>query len=191
MNRERFNDELMKKLDKLPLAERERTIYYFNEMIDDRVEDGMTEYEAIMALGSIDEIVGMISAELPLFERVKWRWLPNRKLTGLEKLLMGITFPIWVPLLLLGISMVFSLYLMLFLLGASGFLLAGSLLAGGAWSIIGGAFLIFRALYSGIFSIGIGLMLLGASLLLAPIMWNFYQGYRVPKRLPRLLIYRR
>ncbi|MBQ7459869.1 MAG: DUF4097 family beta strand repeat protein [Oscillospiraceae bacterium] len=57
MNKKEFIDELCKRLRKTPADEAERTVNYYSEAIDDRIEDGMTEEEAVAALGSIDDIV--------------------------------------------------------------------------------------------------------------------------------------
>ena len=57
MNKKEFIDELCKKLRLAPADEAERTVNYYSEAIDDRIEDGMTEEEAVAAVGNIDDIV--------------------------------------------------------------------------------------------------------------------------------------
>ncbi len=63
MDKKCFLDELRKKLSFLTKDELERTIAYYNEMISDRIDAGMSEEEAVAAVGSIDEIVDSVKAE--------------------------------------------------------------------------------------------------------------------------------
>ena len=57
MNKKEFIEELCKKLRLAPADEAEKTVNYYAEAIDDRIEDGMTEEEAVAAIGNIDDIV--------------------------------------------------------------------------------------------------------------------------------------
>ena len=57
MNKEQFLRELSDRLKALPESERSIALDYYSELISDRMEDGMTEEEAIVALGSVDQIV--------------------------------------------------------------------------------------------------------------------------------------
>ena len=63
MDRKSFTTELKNKLSFLPSSELERTLLYYNEMISDRMDNGMSEQEAVEAVGSIDEIVESVKAE--------------------------------------------------------------------------------------------------------------------------------
>ena len=44
LNKEQFLAALGARLSGMPKADLERTLQYYREMIDDRVEDGMTEF---------------------------------------------------------------------------------------------------------------------------------------------------
>ncbi len=57
MNKNEFLFELSGRLDHLPEEEALKTINYYSEMIDDRIEDGESEEAAVSAIGSIDDIV--------------------------------------------------------------------------------------------------------------------------------------
>ena len=57
MNRNQFIDILARKLSSLPEQEIKQTIDYYYEIISDKINDGMSEDQAIESLGSIDEIV--------------------------------------------------------------------------------------------------------------------------------------
>jgi len=57
MRKFEFLEELKHRLSKLSDCEIEKTASFYAECIDDRIEEGMTEEEAVCALGSIDSIV--------------------------------------------------------------------------------------------------------------------------------------
>ena len=50
MNKEEFLNSLRKRLKGLPNNEIEERISFYSEMIDDRVEEGMSEEEAILQM---------------------------------------------------------------------------------------------------------------------------------------------
>ena len=56
MTKQEFLHELKKSLKKLPKSELDECISFYGEMIDDRIEAGLSEEEAVAALGSIKKI---------------------------------------------------------------------------------------------------------------------------------------
>lgn len=79
MNRQQFIDAVTGRLAYLPLAETEKFIDFYIEAIDDRIEDGMSEEEAVAAMGSIDSVVHAIESEIPLSTIVKQRVKSSRE----------------------------------------------------------------------------------------------------------------
>ncbi len=69
MNKQEFLKELTNKLTNVPQNEKTRIVEYYNECIDDMIEDGMSETEAINNLGDIDEIIKNIEIELPKIKK--------------------------------------------------------------------------------------------------------------------------
>ena len=63
MKREVFIESLKIALSDLPEEEIQSSLAYFNEMIDDRIDEGMTEEEAIADMGRVDEIAAKLLAE--------------------------------------------------------------------------------------------------------------------------------
>ncbi len=63
MDKKSFLDQLRERLSFLPASELERTLAYYSEIISDRMDNGMSEQEAVAAVGSIDEIVESVSTE--------------------------------------------------------------------------------------------------------------------------------
>lgn len=57
MTKSEFILYLSEALAHLPGSERSRVLEYYEEMIDDRIESGMTEEDAVAAMGSIEEIL--------------------------------------------------------------------------------------------------------------------------------------
>lgn len=60
MTKAEFLEELKKRLHGISKADRERSVDFYAEMIDDRMEDGMTEAEAVANVGNLEQIVGQI-----------------------------------------------------------------------------------------------------------------------------------
>ena len=65
MNKAEFLNELRTKLNGLPQNDIKERVSFYTEMIDDRVEDGMSEEEAIEQIGPVDKVVETIVSEIP------------------------------------------------------------------------------------------------------------------------------
>ncbi|QSX06588.1 DUF4097 family beta strand repeat protein [Sedimentibacter sp. zth1] len=60
MNKKEFLKLLAARLTSISSIELEKTILYFSEIIDDHIDEGLTEEQAVTALGDIDDIVDSI-----------------------------------------------------------------------------------------------------------------------------------
>lgn len=110
MKREEFIEALKLALSDLPEEEIQSSLAYFNEMIDDRIDEGMTEEEAIADMGRVDEIAAKLLAEnQTLVDRVKDKFIPKRRLATWEIILLILGFPIWGSLLLAAVAILFSM----------------------------------------------------------------------------------
>lgn len=112
-----FLSELHDELAGLPLEDIQRSLDYYREMIDDHMENGMTEEEAVAAVGPAKEIAARILAEMPIPEpppapEPEWaaepEWTPQpdwtpqparRKLKTWQLVLLILGSPVWLPLL--------------------------------------------------------------------------------------------
>ena len=115
MTRTEFLDELKNLIKDYPAEETEKSIEYYGEMIDDRIEDGMSEEEAVKSLGDVKDIAKEIEIEMPMKtivkKKVKEKKEENIPVWVILLLIFG--FPVWAPLLLaLGVC-AFSLYIAL------------------------------------------------------------------------------
>lgn len=113
MNKEVFLSELRKKLSGLPQSDIDERISFYAEMIDDRIEDGMTEEAAIEQIGTVDKVVETIMTEYPLSKLVKAKVKPEKKMPVWGIILLILGFPVWFPLLVSFVSVIGSLYLTL------------------------------------------------------------------------------
>lgn len=114
--KEKFLNELKNKLQGLPKSSIDERINFYSEMIDDRVEEGMTEEEAIADIGGINGVVADIAKDTPLVSLVKERIRPKRRISGLEIVLLILGFPLWFPLLIVGLILFLVGYFILWIL---------------------------------------------------------------------------
>lgn len=110
MSKEAFLSELGSRLAGLGQDDIDERISFYSEMIDDRIEDGLTEEEAVDGIGTVDSIVRQIMSEIPLTKLVKERVKPKQKLESWKIVLIVLTFPIWFSLAVAAASVVFSVY---------------------------------------------------------------------------------
>lgn len=113
MNKQQFLEAIRVKLGSLPQSDVEKSLDYYSEMIDDRVEDGLSEEEAVAAMGSADGIAAQILMDTPLPTLVKAKMKPARSIKAWEIILLILGSPIWLPLLLAAGIIVLSLYIVL------------------------------------------------------------------------------
>jgi uncharacterized membrane protein len=111
MNKKEYLDTLRSKLAGLPPEDIEERISFYSEMIDDRIEDGISEEDAVNGIGTVDEVVNTIMSEIPLSKIVKNRVKPKKSMPAWAIVLIIIGFPIWFPLIITILSVVFSIFI--------------------------------------------------------------------------------
>lgn len=111
MNKKEFTRELKNKIKHLPKSERRQILSYYYEMISERMEDGMTEAEAIAALGSIDELVANY---LPTKPVVAERRSPRLRAWHIVMLIVG--SPLWICLLAAMFVILLAFYIVIWAL---------------------------------------------------------------------------
>ena len=125
MTKEQFLNELQNRLSFLPSSEVAPFISYYREMIEDRMEEGMSEADAVAGLGDIGRIVEVIQYEMPVTSLVV---SSVKEKTNEAKAKAESRWPAWgkglvIALLILGAPLWLSL------LVAAGGVLAGLLAA--------------------------------------------------------------
>ena len=113
MTKQAFLDTLRSKLSGLPQEELEERLGFYSEMIDDRMEEGVTQEDAVAAVGEPDEIVTQILADVPLAKLVKEKVKPKRRLRAWEIVLLIVGSPLWLSLLIAAAAILLSVYIVL------------------------------------------------------------------------------
>ena len=163
MRKEEFLNELRKKLAGLPKDDVDSRVEFYSEMIDDRIEEGKSEQEAIAEIGNVDDIVNDIAKDTPFVKLVKEKVKPKRALQTWEIVLLVLGFPLWFPLAVTGLSLCLVGY---FLIWVFDLVACAVELALGA-SGIGGLVVFFASLgnagSTNMMALGIGLIGFGGA----------------------------
>ena len=113
MKKTEFLQELSLDILGLPQEDVERWLEYYTEMLEDRIEDGMSEEEAVTSLGDPKAIARQILAQTPFAKLIKNKIRPKRKLRVWEIILICVGSPIWVSLAVSVAAAFFSVFVSL------------------------------------------------------------------------------
>lgn len=163
MNKEQFLAAVQARLAGLAKGDIDRFLDYCREMIDDRMEDGLSEEEAVAAMGSPEYVASQLLMDTPprkIAEAPKQR----QGLKPWQVLLIVLGCPVWLPVLLglavAAISIVIGLFTALLGLYCSAVVLVvtGSVLLLFGGTAVAMPDLLF-VLAAGCLLIGIGLLM--------------------------------
>ena len=166
MTKYEFVMTLTHRLSHLPREAVEERVNFYIESIEDRIEDGVPEEEAVAAVGSPEEIAAQIMGELPRPAFEVPRKEQKRRPSAVETVLLILGAPIWLSLLIAAFAVVLSVYISLWAVIISLWAIFASFVGCALGGIVGGAFLAFTNGATGVFLIGAGLFCAGASVLL-------------------------
>jgi uncharacterized membrane protein len=99
MDKRQYLDALRERLRGLPEEELKKTLDYYAECIEDRVEAGESETDAVAAMAGVEEAAAQILSTVPLQKIVREKARPSRALRTWEIVLIVIGSPVWLPLL--------------------------------------------------------------------------------------------
>ena len=159
MSKADFLRLLERALAQLSEEERQKNLEYYSELLDDMMEEGMTEAEATAKLGSPNQIAQSILQEMPLGKLVSTRMKPKSGWTPLAIVLAVVGSPVWVPLLLATIAIVLAVFVSIWALGFAAVAVVIAL----AVAVVAAPIFAVRA---AVMTLPLGLMLLGAGLVL-------------------------
>ena len=167
MTKQEFLAQLQSGLLCLTEPDAQERLNFYSEMIDDRMEEGLSEDQAVAQVGDIQVIVANILAEIPQnapvhadaeagkqiitrVEKPTHHQAPQKKETKKRMetwqiLLLILGFPLWFPLLAAAFSVVISLIAVL-------------------WSLVG---TLWGALFGTLAGVGLGVTLFGLSFIIA------------------------
>lgn len=151
----------------LPPSERQERLTFYSEMIDDRMEEGLSEEEAVGAIGDFESILSQsVPDSLPItpVPEADRRIKAKSRTSPLTVLLLILGAPLWLSLLLAFFGIVLSLFAVLWSIVVSLYAVFASLV-GSAFglSLAGIAFLCLGKGPSGIAVIAVGLISAGLS----------------------------
>lgn len=166
MNKKEFLSALEKGLSFLPQEELEERLAFYTEMIDDRIEEGFSEEDAVADVGDVDSIIAQHISNTPMTKIVKEKIKPKRSLLFWEILLIILGAPLWLPLLAAAFATVVGLFVgvisVIIGLWAIGFAVVVCALAGIFVSIF---FLLKGLLMPSLVMLGLLLICAGAGIL--------------------------
>ena len=137
MSKQEFLDELAKGLSGAPKAEKAGRLAFYSEMIDDYIEEGLTEEEAVAKIGSVDEVVTECIADIPLTKLFKEKWKCKGSLNGWQIALIAVGIPIGFSLIASAFAVLFSLYVSLWAVVVSLWAGFGALVGCGFGGVLG------------------------------------------------------
>lgn len=154
MTKLEFLARLKNGLEALTESDLQERLNFYSEMIDDRIEEGLSEEEAVAQIGDADGIVQSILAEIPQRAAAKQpmtvRPAPAARASAAPKeankgirtwqiIMLIVGAPLWIPLMIAAFSIVIALLAVL-------------------WSVVGS---LWGALFGALASCGIALTLYG------------------------------
>ena len=167
MTKLEFLDKLQAGLLGLTESDAQERLNFYSEMIDDRMEEGLSEEQAVAQVGDVQVIVANILAEIPQNAPVQAdAEVVKQVIAKVEKpthhqatpkkeekkhmetwqiILLILGFPLWLPLLIAAFAVVISLIAVL-------------------WSVVG---TLWGALFGTLAGCGIGVTLLGLGCMIA------------------------
>ena len=167
MTKKEVLDALKAELSGFSQKEQEEHLGFYGEMIDDHIEEGLSEETAVDAIGTPKKIAEQILKETPLFKLSKEKIKPKRRLGAWEIVLLVLGSPVWASLLISVIAVAISLYAVLWSGIVSLWAVFASVVGCAIGGIVGGTVFIFTAsaavgfavIGGGIFSFGLAIFL--------------------------------
>ena len=167
MNRQEYLDDIKEKLLGLSEEDIDKALEFYMEALDDRMDDGLTEEQAINAVGSADEVAEQILMDTPLPKLVSATVKPKRALKAWEIVLLVLGAPLWIPLVAMLFGIALSVVCVLFSLMIAAIATVFGLIVGGIVAAVAG----LTGLFVGggitvVAKIGVGLIMVGLGALL-------------------------
>ena len=164
MNKQEFLSALEKGLRGLPPSDVAEQLSFYEEMIDDRMEDGIAEEDAIREIGDVKKIVNQFITEIPIGKLAKEKIKSRRRLNAWEFVLLILGSPIWLSLLIAVFAVILALYVSVWEVLISLWAVFGALVGCAFGGVFAGVmFFVTENKFAGIVTIGAGLVCAGLS----------------------------
>ena len=172
MTKQEFLIKLKNALAGLPQDEIDGRIDFYAEMIDDRIDEGLSEESAVAEIGSVDAIAAQILADIPLSKLAKQRIKPKRRLDALDIVLIVLGSPLWLPLVIAAFAVVLSVYVSLWAIIVSLWAAFAAIVGSALGGLVAGIY------FAALTKIHAGLAIIASSLLLSGISIFAFFGCR-------------
>ncbi len=167
MTKLEFLDELLRELSRLgavSVTDTEEYSAYYAEMIEDKIESGMSEEAAVAALGSPKKAAKDIMLELPFASVVAAKVKKKSAWRAWEIVFLILGSPIWITLIITLAALAISAYCVLWSLFLTAWAVDISLAAGGVGLLIPAVASLFGAeFFNALLYFGTALLSLGLS----------------------------
>lgn len=165
MKKQEFLSSLRSKLQGLPPSDIDERISFYSEMIDDRMDEGKSEEEAVSEIGNVDDVVMDIAKDTPLVKLVKEKMKPKRRIRPWEIVLLVLGFPLWFPLLITFFVLVLVFWIVIWVLAIVTYVLEAAFAATSVAGVVAFAayFLNGQTNYT---ALGASVMCAGAAILM-------------------------
>ena len=165
MTKNEFLSELRSRLSGIPEKDIEDRLGFYSEMIDDRMEEGLSEEDAVKGIGSVCEISESIISEMSQIKEEKRE--RKKRFKTWEIVLLAVGSPVWVSLAIAAVAVIFSLYVSLWSVVISLWAVFASFVAVAAASVVIFAVeAIYGNVLAGLAMLGCGFVLAGTAIFL-------------------------
>lgn len=170
MTKRDFLAGLEKKLSELPKEDIKERLGFYSEMIDDRIEEGISEEEAVAEIMSsekldIESSDGLMPESQDALRESGSLQKKKRRLKAWEITLIAVGSPIWLSLGIAAFAVVISVYAVLFSVAISFWALFASLAASSVGGILVGFIISLNSnLLSGAATVGAAIACAGLAI---------------------------
>lgn len=165
MTKREFLQALRRGLSQLPPDELQKQLAYYEELLNDMIEDGMTEQEATSKLGDPIALSMKILQDQPLNRLVKNKVRPKNGWTGAAIAALILGAPLWIPLLIALLSVALAVYAVIGVVVVVLFVVVVAIILSGIALIIGSFAAVTTAFPLSLLVLGGGLCLIGLGIL--------------------------
>ncbi len=165
MDKRDFLVLLRDRISALPQSDIDERLNFYSEMIDDYMEEGLSETEAVSRIGSVNEIAAQIIADASLPTPAQADSKPSNKRNPWKIALIIIGSPIWFSLIVACLAVAIALYASLCAVVIALWAVFAALCGSAIGCIFGGVGIIIQGYpEAGIALIGAALVLAGLSI---------------------------
>ena len=165
MTKSEFLEKLKSGLHGLPDKELQSSLEYYGEMIDERIESGLSEEEAISQLGDPETVAREILLDLPLPTLIKQNYKRKSPWTAWEIVLLVLGSPLWLSLGLTAVALVFTLYALLWVVVAVLWTVDIAVGVAGLAGFLSAFPLLLSSFPNALFNFGLGILCAGVAVL--------------------------